>query len=198
MEKLSDRQIVSDAEFDLLLDNQVQTIKEFITITKPKGIFPMMTVMLKKTHDSEPEFVGVMFEELPEEHHLKFQRMRDIGAQVWREQSESGNHPVAVVLTTEAWAKIFDVTKGEAPELNKMLSEYPDKTEVLLVSGFTITKRSNVAMYDMHRDADQSITGIKLRFRSGAEDSEDHESNLLLQFFVGCKQENQRMKDHKI
>lgn len=94
---------------------------------------------------------------------------------------QKGLHPVATFLICEAWVKQFDQDSEQRP-----VEHCDDKKEILVVTGMTLDKRTNLAMMDIQRVQDNKIwlrnPEIQLYEKSNVV---EFNADLLAQFYVG-------------
>lgn len=161
--------MISDEELDKYMDDQLNLALESLK----DGLIGRMIVVGMKKEDGKPEMIFMMFADFPEPktRHKAFQ---GIGAKL---AERPGFIPMAVILTTEAWTKQFD--KDEIEKRDKMVSEYDDKKEVIIVAAMTMDKRQKTIVVPITRDKDDKIiTGEKTTM-------DDTENYLLAKVFEG-------------
>ena len=95
--------------------------------------------------------------------------------------AQEGQHnAVAVFMVAEAWMRRY----GKDEDLSKFPSEHDDKQEILMISGLSIDKRTNMASVVMKRDKD-NIVSLGKETIQACNGKIKLESYILMRFFEG-------------
>ena len=179
--------VFATAEFNALLKKASGNIEALIGKTKPRSLAPMLLLFLDKDPDSKGRRVEVpmalaSFPSGDEKRKILF----DVGGQI----ADKKLPVVACFLASEVWFKTMTPAEGWRSKSVGMRppSEYPDRTEAVVLCGRTIDGRTNMAHADFERGKGGRIElgRWKTIECKGEQDKGDSvEDNLLSFLFAG-------------
>lgn len=168
----------TDEEFRAVAENLVNFGKQ-IAAKGEKGIMPMAHVMCID-EKLQPMTIIVAFADFPQTHEGRARAFRDIAMQM----VEKHFIPVAIVFGSEAWMSVSK--DGKMPTV--MPSEDPERFEVFIVQGMTMTRRHVKSIHEMRRKDDETFILVEHgKDNLVVEDGKDVEANLMAAFFIGVK-----------
>lgn len=168
--------LMSDLEFNQLLSEQVKHIEEFAD-GENEGIVPQIIVVSKRDVNGNRKKSIFFSPDMPMGDD-KYKAMKMFGEKLFEMEID----PIAIFMNTEAWMKEC----GKDEKITGPVSSYADKKEVAVISGLTIDGRTNFAMLDMKRDANNKIIALDNKKVQNYKMGEDSvKTNLLESIYTG-------------
>ena len=168
--------LISDAEFEDELMNEIQTNAKILQDKKETHVVPRLVVLHRKTFNKSFERTVCMFLDLPLDDE-KHKMMMGLGARI----ADENINPVAILFTSEAWMKKAQ-TEAEHEEVlksKKKVREYDDKEEAIIVMGCTLDKREKAAITMITHDEKGNIVTGAFKIIDGVQ------NELLYRFYEG-------------
>src|SRR6266498_1220656 len=180
-----DEMIISNKEFNGLLDLNLEYLREYFKDNKQKGYYPTLLLFGRSSQYQKLEMTVVVLadEEFDEK---KYQIMSLAGIKFGGEQPAS-EYTVAAYLCSEGWMR--NLKKGEKTPDNGRISNYSDKVEAIIYMGMTVDGRSNFGTFTIRRDKKDRIFNLKTHLRHDYQEAntenEGVRSDLLQAFWRG-------------
>ena len=173
----SAQDFITDLQFNAFLSKHVPQIRNCFNCNPINSIALELLVLQPLNETGEHPSLSVQGIADSTFSDDRWQCMRQAGQQVYQQ----GLHPVATFLICEAWVKQFDEDSEQRP-----VEQCDDKKEILMVTGMTLDKRTNLAIMDIQR-----VKGNKIWLQNPTFQLYDSSSvvelnaDLLAQFYVG-------------
>jgi hypothetical protein len=170
------QKLISNAAFNDFLQEQADRLHNQCLTTATEAVYPELLVIEPKSEKGYP--VSLISIHTPEFNSDRYEVMFTIGKKVRAEQMQ----PVAAFFISEAWSK--SVPTEQAKNIDRPVSEYADKKEVVFIAGRTLDGRTNIAAMDITREGDK-IQLCEARMMPYEEGAGAPRSDLLEMFFAG-------------
>lgn len=138
------RKYYSNEMFNAEMDTNTEFLRKYFK--DPHTSFQPMLVLV--TH--KREHIPMLIADLPEDSEQRHKMFHDIMQKVGIDEEFRKKHGfvIALFLMTEAWVR-GQAFKGE--KISLPISKNPMKSEVIICTGMTVDKRTNMSMYPMLR-----------------------------------------------
>lgn len=189
-EKLNKLQqmIVSDKEFNDELRGQVKLHHNYFNNGDKDGLTPQLVIQCHVIGGGFPQKRQwvIMLLGIDNFENKKYEAFFNAGAKLAEERKLI---PMMVFMSSEAWARGFSTNDKEGKEAmsgKKKVSDFADKTEVLVTTGMTLDQRTNAVFIEMKRITGNNIMLGKEKYQDyDPKDPNKMQSNLLLEFYKG-------------
>lgn len=139
---------ISDDELNQSVKEHVEYIDRVFEKEKKKSFIPSLSVMSLKKYEGKRKESLIVFADFDENRH---KLLLNLGEQ-WGNSKQF--FPVCVTLMSEAWTRSFKNMKEHTKD---KISDYNDKSEVIIVAAMTFDCRTSMAMIKIHRAKDNTI-----------------------------------------
>jgi hypothetical protein len=112
---------------------------------------------------------------------VRWNIMREMG----RQCAQRGEAPAAIFHVAEAWSKAIRTEEEAQQALWDTVASFPDKEEVLVVSGLSIDQRVNMALCKIERDPEDYMLFSEPNWMEYSAEEPVGQADMLVEFYLG-------------